>query len=127
MKETIFNRSCFDIPIKVIRNYPIKTGNKTPSVCRGGRIMRAFVFGILLSFVLIAPVLAVENHFNTVRMKVTFNIGTFSDGEYDSGSVFMGISLSADLVSNRKTGLFCGLESGLLGGKSRTVLFLVFP
>jgi hypothetical protein len=51
-------------------------------------------------------------------------MGTFSAGEHDGGSVFLGGLLSADWIPGGKIALSYGIESGLLGGKTQdTVIF----
>ncbi|GHV76286.1 hypothetical protein AGMMS49942_11070 [Spirochaetia bacterium] len=82
--------------------------------------MRKLIFVILLSISFIESVTAMEQSPNTVFLNTTFNIGSFSAGEYDSGSVFLGGSLSADWIPNGKIGLAYGIETGLLGGKKQT-------
>jgi hypothetical protein len=49
----------------------------------------------------------------------SLGMGTFAAGENMGGSVFVGGSLSADWIPNRKTRLSYGLESGLLGGETQ--------
>jgi len=55
---------------------------------------------------------------NTVQLNCAFGMGTFAAGENVGGSAFLGSSLSADWIPNRKTRLSYGLESGLLGGET---------
>ena len=63
--------------------------------------------------------MAMDNTNNTFIFGVTFNIGTFSSGENDGGSVFLGGSLFTDWIPSGKTGLSFGLETGLLRGKKQ--------
>jgi hypothetical protein len=88
--------------------------------------VKKVVLGILFlmgaGFIVSAP--AMEHTPNTIIFNGSLGIGTFSAGEHDDGSVFLGGSLSADWIPNGKTGLSYGLESGLLGGETQdTVIF----
>ncbi len=89
--------------------------------------MKYFGLIILLAVLSIAPVTAVENKSNTVLISFTFNLGTFSAGEYDNGSAFLGCSISVDWIPDRRTGLSYGIESGLLGGKKQDNVILGIP
>ena len=55
----------------------------------------------------------------TVLLNCSFGMGTFAAGENTGGSVFLGGSMSADWIPDRKTRLSYGLESGLLGGETQ--------
>jgi len=81
--------------------------------------MKRFILGTLLSVAFIGSAAAIEYANNTVLFSIFFSIGTFSAGENDNGSAFMGCSLSADWIPNRRIGLSYGIESGLLGGKKQ--------
>lgn len=81
--------------------------------------MKNIILWILLSVVFVASVSAMEYDHNTVLVNVTFGAGTFSAGEYDGGSVFLGVSLSTDWIPNGNIGLSYGFESGLLGGQKQ--------
>jgi hypothetical protein len=62
---------------------------------------------------------AIENNSESITFNGSLGMGTFAAGENLGGSVFLGGSLSADWIPNRKAGLSYGLESGLLGGKTQ--------
>jgi len=81
--------------------------------------MKKYFLGILLSIIFIASVSAMEYNPNTVLVNVTFDAGTFSSGEYDGGSIFLGVSLSTDWIPNGNIGLSYGFESGLFGGQKQ--------
>ncbi|GHV82686.1 hypothetical protein AGMMS50212_00260 [Spirochaetia bacterium] len=81
--------------------------------------MRKLVFVILLPVSFMVSATAMAQSPNTVFFNTTFNIGSFSAGEYDGGSVFLGGLLSADWIPNGKIGLAYGIETGLLGGKKQ--------
>ena len=57
----------------------------------------------------------------------TLGMGTFAAGENMGGSVFLGSSLSADWMPNSKSGITCGLESGLLGGETNGSIIYGIP
>ena len=57
----------------------------------------------------------------------SLGMGTFAAGENMGGSVFLGTSLSADWIPNRKTRLSYGLESGLLGGETQGNIIYGIP
>jgi len=71
--------------------------------------------------------MAAEYKSNTVLFNLTFNLGTFSAGEYDNGSAFLGFSISVDWIPDGRTGLSYGIESGLLGGKKQDSVILGIP
>ena len=79
--------------------------------------MRKYLFVILLLIVFIKPAAAMEKADSNVMFNFALNFGTFSAGENYGGSAFLGFSLSADWLPDRKTGLSYGIESVLLGGK----------
>jgi len=81
--------------------------------------MKKLILGTILSVSLIASAAAMEHISNTVIFNCTFGIGSFSAGEYDGGSVFLGASLSADWIPNGRIGIAVGIESGILGGKKQ--------
>ncbi|NDP28472.1 MAG: hypothetical protein GZ087_13765 [Flavobacterium sp.] len=54
-----------------------------------------------------------------ILLNCAFGAGTFAAGENMGGSVFLGSSLSADWIPDKKTGLSYGLESGLLRGEAQ--------
>jgi len=89
--------------------------------------MRNFVLIVLLAVLFTASVTAVEIKSNTLLFNVTFNLGTFSAGEYDGGSAFLGCSISVDWIPNARTGLSYGIESALLGGKKQNSVILGIP
>jgi hypothetical protein len=70
---------------------------------------------------------AVENTSESIIINGSFGMGTFAAGENVGGSVFLGGSLSADWIPNRKTGLSYGLESGLLGGETQGSIIYGIP
>lgn len=57
----------------------------------------------------------------TVILNGSLGIGTFAAGENVGGSLFLGVSLSADWMPNINTGFTYGIESGLLGGETQGV------
>jgi len=89
--------------------------------------MKNFVLIILLVVLCIAPITAMEYKSNTFLFNVTFNLGTFSAGEFDGGSAFLGCSMSVDWIPDGRTGLSYGIESGLLGGKKQESVILGIP
>lgn len=64
---------------------------------------------------------------STVLLNGSFGMGTFAAGENVGGSVFLGGSLSADWIPNRRTSLSYGLESGLLGGETQGSIIYGVP
>jgi len=92
-----------------------------------GGYMRKLVLIVLLAVLCIAPVTATENKSNVILFNITFNLGTFSAGEYDNGSAFLGCSMSVDWIPDAKTGLSYGIESGLLGGRKQKSVILGIP
>jgi hypothetical protein len=64
---------------------------------------------------------------NQVVLNWSFGAGTFAAGENMGGSVFLGNSISADWIPNRKSGLSFGLESGLLGGETQGSIVYGIP
>jgi hypothetical protein len=81
--------------------------------------MKKIILGILFTIKLIASAMAMEYDPNTVLMNIAFGAGTFSAGEYDGGSVFLGVSASTDWIPNGNIGLSYGIESGLFGGQKQ--------
>jgi hypothetical protein len=92
-----------------------------------GRIIRATVFIMFFLSVLVSPASAIEYLPNTLFFNGCFGIGTFSAGENDDGSVFLGNSVSVDWIPNHKIGLSYGLESGLLGGEKKENIIFGVP
>jgi len=90
---------------------------------------KLFLFAVivLLAALCIVPVTAAENKSNTILFAFTFNLGTFSAGEYVDGSAFLGCSISLDWIPDGKTRLSYGIESGLLGGKKQDNVILGIP
>jgi len=70
------------------------------------------LISILLLFTF-TSITAEEYSPNTFVVSFTFNIGTFSAGEDEGGSVFTGGSLSVDWIPGCRIGLFYGLETAL--------------
>jgi hypothetical protein len=64
---------------------------------------------------------------NKILLNCAFGMGTFAAGENVGGSAFLGSSLSADWIPNRKTRLSYGLESGLLGGETQDNIIYGIP
>jgi len=62
---------------------------------------------------------AIEKTSESIAVNGSLGMGTFAAGENMGGSVFVGGSLSADWIPNRKSRLSYGLESGLLGGETQ--------
>jgi len=89
--------------------------------------MKRIVVLLFLSFVAISSILAMEYASNTFLVNTTCGAGTFSAGEYDGGSVFLGVSISTDWIPNGNIGLSYGLESGLLGGQKQNNIILGIP
>ena len=81
--------------------------------------MKKIVLIIILYASIITSIKAIDNEPNILIFGIAFNIGSFSAGENDGGSVFLGGSLSADWIPGGKTGLSIGLETGLLRGKKQ--------
>jgi opacity protein-like surface antigen len=81
--------------------------------------MKKFILGALISAIFVASITAMEYDPNTVLINATFGAGTFSAGEYDGGSIFLGASISTDWIPNGNIGLSYGVESGLLGGQKQ--------
>ena len=71
--------------------------------------------------------LVIENTSNSIIVNGSIGMGTFAAGENMGGSVFLGASLSADWIPNRKTHLSYGLESGLLGGETQGSIIYGIP
>jgi len=88
--------------------------------------MKKIVLIILLVFIL-TPIAAMEYSNNTIIAGFKFNIGTFSAGENEGGSIFSGGSLFLDWLPNEKIGLSYGLETALLGGKKQEDIILGIP
>jgi hypothetical protein len=72
-----------------------------------------------------APV--TEKTSESVIVNGSIGMGTFAAGENMGGSVFIGTSLSADLIPDRNKGLSYGLESGLLGGETQGSIIYGIP
>jgi len=89
--------------------------------------MKYFVFIVLSAVLFIASVTAIENKSNVFLLNITFNLGTFSAGEYDGGSAFLGCSISLDWIPDGMTGVSYGIESGLLGGKKQDSVIFGIP
>jgi len=70
---------------------------------------------------------AAEKTSESIIINGSFGMGTFAAGENVDGSVFLGSSLSADWIPNRKTVLSYGLESGLLGGETQGNIIYGIP
>jgi hypothetical protein len=70
---------------------------------------------------------AIEKPSESIIVNGSFGMGTFAAGENVGGSVFLGSSLSADWIPNRKTSLSYGLESGLLGGETQGNIIYGIP
>ena len=81
--------------------------------------MKKFALAIILSVAVSVTGNAMEYASNTLIFGVSFGIGTFSAGENEGGSIFKGISVSADWIPNGKIGLSYGLETGFLGGRKQ--------
>jgi len=88
--------------------------------------MKKLILGTLLSISLTISLAAMEHTPNTIIFNGVFGIGTFSAGEYDGGSVFLGVTLSADWIPSGRIGLAYGIESGLLGGKKQDDDAIIF-
>jgi hypothetical protein len=89
--------------------------------------MKKFVFGILFFIAFILSAMAIENTSNTIIFNGVFGIGTFSAGEYDGGSAFLGSLISVEWIPNGKIGLSYGIESGLNGGQTQDNIILGIP
>lgn len=89
----------------------------------------AFLMLNLLTINVIAQEFASARGYNsnTVLINGSLGIGTFAAGENMGGSAFLGGSLSADWMPNKKTGLTYGLESGLLGGETQGDIIYGIP
>jgi hypothetical protein len=70
---------------------------------------------------------AIEKTSESIIVNGSVGMGTFAAGENMGGSVFLGGSLSADWMPNRKTHLSYGLESGLLGGETQGNIIYGIP
>jgi hypothetical protein len=70
---------------------------------------------------------AIEKASQSIIVNGSLGMGTFAAGENMGGSVFLGSSLSADWIPNRKTRLSYGLESGLLGGETQGNIIYGIP
>jgi len=81
--------------------------------------MKKIVGLIFLSFTAISPIASMEYTPNSFLVNVACGAGTFSAGEYDGGSAFLGVSVSTDWIPNGNIGLSYGFESGLLGGQKQ--------
>jgi hypothetical protein len=88
--------------------------------------MKNMLFGIILSIFITTPIIAMDNS-NIIVVSFTVNIGTFSAGENEGGSIFSGGSLSLDWIPNKKIGLSYGLETALLGGKKQDNIIFGIP
>ena len=64
--------------------------------------MKKFIIGTLLFANLAASVIAMEH--SNIIFNSAFGMGTFSAGEHDDGSVFLGGLISAEWIPNKKTG-----------------------
>jgi hypothetical protein len=62
--------------------------------------MKKFVLGFFLTITFTVTGTAMEYASNTIIFSGTFNIGTFSAGEYYGGSIFLGGSISTDWIPN---------------------------
>ena len=89
--------------------------------------MKKAVLAVLLSLALNIPAMPTEYVSHTFFINGVFNIGTFSAGEFDGGSVCLGGSISTDWLPNRKTGLSYGFETALLGGKKQDNIIYGVP
>jgi hypothetical protein len=81
--------------------------------------MKKTALGLLVLVTCAAAAVSMEYASGTILFNGTCNIGSFSAGEYDAGSVFLGTSLSADWIPSGRAGLSYGIESGFLGGKKQ--------
>ena len=70
---------------------------------------------------------AIEKTSESIAVNGSLGMGTFAAGENMGGSVFLGGSLSADWIPNRKSRLSYGLESGLLGGETQGNIIYGIP
>jgi hypothetical protein len=70
---------------------------------------------------------AKEKTSESITVNGSIGLGTFAAGENMGGSVFLGTSLSADWMPNRKTHLSYGLETGLLGGETQGNIIYGIP
>jgi hypothetical protein len=68
-----------------------------------------------------------EKKSGTMRINGALGAGTFAAGENMGGSAFLGGSLSADWMPNKKNGLTYGLETGILGGKTQNKIIYGLP
>jgi hypothetical protein len=89
--------------------------------------MKKLVLAALLTISFTIAGTAMEYAPNTLYLNGCFGIGTFSAGEHDGGSVFLGSSMSVDWIPSRKIGLSYGFESGLLGGKKQDSIIFGIP
>ena len=81
--------------------------------------MKKIITVVLLSILFSTTVTAMDNNSNSFIFSIVFNIGSFSAGENDGGSVFLGWSISVDWIPSSRTGLIIGLETGLQNGKKQ--------
>jgi len=70
---------------------------------------------------------AIEKTSESIAVNGSLGMGTFAAGENMGGSVFVGGSLSADWIPNRKSRLSYGLESGLLSGETQGNIIYGIP
>ena len=89
--------------------------------------MKKVFIGTLFLINHIVSIMAIEHSPNTLIFNGAFGAGTFSAGEYDGGSVFLGGLISAEWIPNEKIGLSYGIESGLNGGKTQNNIILGIP
>lgn len=68
-----------------------------------------------------------EKTSESIIVNGSLGMGTFAAGENVGGSVFLGGSLSADWLPNKKTCLSYGLESGILGGETQGNIIYGIP
>jgi hypothetical protein len=92
-----------------------------------GEIMKRYMIGTLFLLIFIVSVIAMEHPSGTAIFNGAFGIGTFSAGEHEGGSVFLGGSISAEWIPNDKIGLSYGIESGLNGGRTHDNIMLGIP
>jgi len=89
--------------------------------------MKKIIIGTFFLIFSIVSSNAMEHSSNTFIFNSAFGIGTFSAGEYDGGSVFLGGFISTEWIPNSKIGLSYGIESGLTGGKTQNNIIFGIP
>jgi hypothetical protein len=89
--------------------------------------MKKLALGVIFTFLFTVTDTAMEYSPNMLIVNGCFGIGTFSAGEYDGGSAFLGGSVSVDWIPNERIGLSYGFESGLLGGKKQNDIIFGVP